>query len=153
MKSEKKKKERERERDKREILFYWYTAVKSWWMKYSNTKTIKHQAPGFQEKCVWTRMLPIRIVWDSYIRLTMTVPAGSPSRGRDVSVHVKDINQPSLPTPFYPVLVSYSVFMALSTVFHSINSPDNSPLSHSFSGLNFLPYWSVHLSISLWKSP
>ena len=33
--------------------------------------------------------------------------------------------QPSLPTPFYSVLVSVSVFMALSTVFHSINSPDN----------------------------
>ena len=41
------------------------------------------------------------------------------------------INQPSLPTPFYSVLLSVSVFMALSTVFHSINSPDNSPLSFS----------------------
>ena len=29
------------------------------------------------------------------------------------------------------VLVSVSVSMALSTVFHRINSPDNSPLSHS----------------------
>ena len=35
------------------------------------------------------------------------------------------INQPSLPTPFYSVLVSVSVFIDLSTVFHSINSPDN----------------------------
>ena len=42
-----------------------------------------------------------------------------------------DINQPSLPTPFYFVLVSVSVFMALSTAFHSINSPNNSLLSHS----------------------
>ena len=34
---------------------------------------------------------------------------------------------------FYSVLifVSVSAFVALSTVFHSINSPDNSPLSHS----------------------
>ena len=32
---------------------------------------------------------------------------------------------------FYSVLVSVSVFMALSTVFHSMNSPDISPLSHS----------------------
>ena len=39
-------------------------------------------------------------------------------------------NQPSLPTPFYSVLVSISVFVALSTVFHSINSLDNSPFSH-----------------------
>ena len=53
------------------------------------------------------------------------------SRGGDVKVYVFDINQPSLPTPFYFVLVSVSVFMALSTVFHSINSPNNSPLSHS----------------------
>ena len=29
---------------------------------------------------------------------------------------------------FYFVLVYVSVFMALSTIFHSINSPDNSPL-------------------------
>ena len=54
---------------------------------------------------------------------------GSRSRGADVAFFVCDINQPSLPTPFYSVLVSVSVFMALSTVFHSVNSPDNSPLS------------------------
>ena len=57
------------------------------------------------------------------------VPAGSPSRGGDVMVYVPDVNQPSLPTPFYSVLVSVSVFMVLSTVFDSINSPDNSPTS------------------------
>ena len=44
---------------------------------------------------------------------------------------MSDVNQPSLPSPFYSVLVSVSVFMTLSTVFHSINSPDNSPFSHS----------------------
>ena len=32
---------------------------------------------------------------------------------------------------FYSVLVSISVFMVLSAVFHSVNSSDNSPLSHS----------------------
>ena len=48
----------------------------------------------------------------------------------DVAVYVFDVNQPSLPTPFHSVLVSISVFMAFSTVFHSINSPDNSPLSY-----------------------
>ena len=42
-----------------------------------------------------------------------TVLAGSPSRGGNVAVYVPDINQPSLPTPFYSVLVSISVFMAL----------------------------------------
>ena len=34
------------------------------------------------------------------------VPAGSPPRGGDVAVHVFDINQPSLPIPFYSLLVS-----------------------------------------------
>ena len=39
------------------------------------------------------------------------VAAGSPSRGGDVAVHVSDINQPSLPTPFCSVLVSISIYM------------------------------------------
>ena len=71
--------------------------------------------------------------YDHFYLLDKNVPAGSPACGGDVTVFVFDINQPSLPTPFYSVLVSVSVFMALSTVFHSMNSP----LSHScFSGLN-----------------
>ena len=56
---------------------------------------------------------------------------GSPSRGGNVAVYVFDTNQPSLPFPFHSVLVSIYVFMALLTVLHSINSPDNSPFSHS----------------------
>ena len=68
------------------------------------------------------------------------VPAGSPSRGGDVAIYVFDINQPNLPTPFCYVLVSISVFMALSTVFHSINSPDNSPHSHCVLPVLFLLY-------------
>ena len=44
------------------------------------------------------------------------VPMGSPSRGGDVAVYVFNINQLSLPTPFYSVLVSISVFMALSLI-------------------------------------
>ena len=81
------------------------------------------------------------------------VPAGSPSRGGDVAVHVFDMNQPSLPTPFYSVLVSISVFVALSTVFHSINSPDNFPLSHSVLPVLFLPYWSFQLYMKVSFSP
>ena len=69
----------------------------------------------------------------------------------DVAVYGFDINQPSLPTPFYSVLVSISVFMALSTVFHFINSPDNSPLSHSALPVLFLPYWSFQLYIFFMK--
>ena len=62
---------------------------------------------------------------------------------------MSDINQPSLPTPFYSVLVSVSVFKALSTVFHSINSPDNSPFSDSVLPVLSLPYWSFQLYVSL----
>ena len=58
---------------------------------------------------------------------------GSPSRGGDVAVYVFDINQLSLPTPLSSVLVSVSVFTSISAVFHFINSPDNSLLSHSCS--------------------
>ena len=76
-------------------------------------------------------------------------PAGSPSRGGDVEVYAFDINQPSLLTPFYSVLVSVSVFIALSSVFHSINSINKSPLSHSVLLNLFLPYWSFQLYISL----
>ena len=69
-------------------------------------------------------------------RLQASVPpllvrAGSPSRGGDVGVYVLDMNQPSLLTPFDSVRLSISVFMALSTPFHSINSPENSLFSHS----------------------
>ena len=81
--------------------------------------------------------------------LHVMVPAGSPSRGTDVTVYVLDINQPSLPTPSYSVLASISVFIVLSTAFHSINSPDNSPLSHSVLVILFLSHWSFQLYISL----
>ena len=50
--------------------------------------------------------------------------------GGGVAVYVFDINQPSLPTPVRSDLASVSTFMALSTVFNFINSPDDSPLSH-----------------------
>ena len=50
---------------------------------------------------------------------------------------------------FDAVLVSVSVFMALSTVFHSMNSADNFPLSHSVLPVSFLPYESFQLHISL----
>ena len=52
---------------------------------------------------------------------------------------MSDINQPSLPNPFYSVLVSFSVVMALPTVFHSINS-DNSPFSHTVLVVLTLPH-------------
>ena len=91
-------------------------------------------------------------ICDKFQQLFTRVPTGSPSRGGDVAVYVSDINQPSLPALFYAVLVSISVFVALSTVFLSINSPDNSLLSQSVLLVLFLPYWSFHLSSALVKS-
>ena len=91
----------------------------------------------------------VKILGDSIL----WVPAGSPSRGGDVTVYVCDMNQTSLPTPFYSVIASIFVFMALSTVFHSMNSPDNSAFSHSVLPVLSLPYWSFQLYVSLWKSP
>ena len=83
-------------------------------------------------------------------RITFTVvPAGSPSRGGDVGVYVLDINQPSLPTPFYSVLEPISVFVALLTIFHFTNPPNNSLLSHSVLPVLCLPYWSFQLYIPL----
>ena len=75
------------------------------------------------------------------------VPVGSLSCGGDVAINVFDIDQPSLPTPFYSVLASISVFTALSTVFHSINSPDNSLFSYSVLPDSFLPHEFFHVYI------
>ena len=75
-----------------------------------------------------------------------TVPTGLPSCGGNDAVDIFDINQPSLSTPFYSVLVSVSVFMALSSVFDSIESPDNYFLT--VLSVLFLPYWSFQLYIS-----
>ena len=75
------------------------------------------------------------------------VPVGSALRGGDVAVYVSDINQLSLPTPFHSVLVSISVFMALSTVFHSTNSLDKILSFLTVLLVLFLSYWSFQLYI------
>ena len=77
------------------------------------------------------------------------VPMGSPSHCVHVAVYVFDINQPSLPTPFHSVLVSISVFMVLSAVFHSTNSPGNALLCHSVLPVLFLSYLSF--KIFMWN--
>ena len=77
---------------------------------------------------------------------------GSPSRGGDVAVYSSH-KPTSLPTPLYSVLVSVSVFMALSIVFLSMNSPDNSPLSRSVLLVLFLLDSSLQLYIHVRKSP
>ena len=80
-----------------------------------------------------------------FVRSFIHIPAGLPSCGGDVVVYVKNLKQPNLPTPFYAFIVSISVLVTLSTVFHSINSPDSSPFSHSVLPVLPLPYWSFQL--------
>ena len=92
------------------------TRVYRFVVNYEENTVYTESSLGFSDQCETTISL---------------VSTGSPSRGGDVAVYVFGINQPSLPTPFYSVLVSIPVFMALSTVFHFINSPDNFPISHS----------------------
>ena len=87
-------------------------------------------------ECNWPVCCPLLFV--------SVIPEDASSRDGDVSVYVS-----SLPTPFYFVLVSISVVITLLTVFHSINSPDNSPFSHSVLPVLFLPYWFFQLYISL----
>ena len=59
-----------------------------------------------------TRQTPgLSIYTVSWNATLLRAPVGSPSRSGDVVVYVKDINQPSLPAPFYSVLVC--LFMSL----------------------------------------
>ena len=70
----------------------------------------------------------------------MTAPTSPHLHGGDVAIYVFDIKSTELAHSFfYSVLVSILVFMALSTVFHLINFPDNSP----FLGLFFQPYFGI----------
>ena len=62
-------------------------------------------------------------VFEDMVEVLLILPMGSTSRGGDVTVYVLNINQPSLPAPFYSVLASISVFIALSPTFHSIILP------------------------------
>ena len=101
----------------------------------------------------WNVIFLCSYIHNQECHFELPVNTGSPSRSGNVTIYVFDINQLSLPTPFYSVLVSISVFMALTTVFHSINShASNSPLSYSVLPVLFLSYWSFQLHISLYES-
>ena len=109
----------------------------------------------------WNVIFLCSYIHNQECHFELPVNTGSPSRSGNVTIYVFDINQLSLPTPFYSVLVSISVFVTLSTVFHSINSPDNFSLSHcSFIFYLFFFFiltvlWTKHLVFLffLWKSP
>ena len=68
---------------------------------------------------VLSNYLPHYFCLSCFIHLSLFPPnvsAVSPSRGGDVVVYVFDINQPSLPTPLYSVLVSISLVMAINFI-------------------------------------
>ena len=106
--------------------------------------TVRHSINSLDCSPLSHSVLPVLFLpyWSFQLNISkgkspsVLVLADSSSRGGDIAVFVLDINQPSLPTPFNSVFVSVSIFMALSTVFHSINFPDNSPFSHTV-----LSYW------------
>ena len=75
------------------------------------------------------QMMTRNVKWTRTMNHSDQVHTGSPSHGGNVAIYVFDVKQPSLPTPFYSFLLCVSVFMALSAVFHSINSPNNSTFS------------------------
>ena len=104
-------------------------------------------AAGWLEVKLWRSTFISQPISQPSLSSLLPVPACSPARGGDVTVYVCDINQLSLPTPFCSVLVSISACMALSTVFHSLNSPDNSPFSDSVLLVLSWPYWSFQLCI------
>ena len=114
------------------IFFFQFNSVKSWsqnifFFQFNSVKSWSHFLTLFG---VWTYLF--KSEYTSFEPLfKITVPKGSHSHGGVAAFHVIDINQPSLPTPFYCVFASVSVFMALSTLFHSINSPNNTLLFHS----------------------
>ena len=131
----------------------WRTLYSAMWLSLTNTLFEDEGFTGWFDpsftnkgfivwcdRCDWRTLYSA--MWLSLTKASYTdVPVGSPSCGWNVIVYAFDISYLSLPTPFYYVLVSVSVFIALSTVFQSINSPDNSPFSHT------LFFWS-HLCLT-----
>ena len=79
------------------------------------------------------------------------VPTCSPSRGGDVAVCVFLYKPTELFYSFLFFLLSVSVLTALSTVFYSTNSPDNSPLSQSVLLVLFLHFGPFNY-ISIYES-
>ena len=76
----------------------------------------------------------------------LMVPMGSPSRVGDVAVYVFE---PSLPTPFYYVLVPVSSLWPFQLYFIPSILQTTLRALYSVLPVLFLPYWSFQLDISL----
>ena len=143
-------------------LWFWHTCDLELRSRSSNLEWFASPRARLLSHKVWKILhklcLPRRQHWSlRQIRkhinyLPWIVPAGSSSHDGDVMVSIRH-KPPSLPIPLYSLLVSISVFLALSTVFHSINSPNNALRFHSVLLVLSLPHWSFQLYTSLWKSP
>ena len=68
-----------------------------------------------------TAVKDVEVLQKVLLKLQWSVPAGSPSRDGDVVVCVKDVNQPSLSTPFY------------SCAYFCLHGPFNCISFHKFS--------------------
>ena len=96
-------------------------------------------------------------------RRRLTGPAGTPSRGGDVTVCVLDINHPSFPLLLLCSCVCFCLYGPFNCIWFHKFSRQLSAFSLCFPGLIptffffpfFSPYWSFQLYIylSLWKSP
>ena len=67
-------------------------------------------------------------------------------------ISVKRRNASLATARYLPLHNVFQLLLSLSTVFHSINSPNNSPFSDSVLAVLTLSYCSFQLYISLWKS-
>ena len=129
------------------IVFQWNQmeeiAMTTWALPRSSTQgpalqtgtyhTLWHT--GTHWGCCCFSQLPLKVT------VGYGVPTGSPSRSGVVAVYVYFLTQTSWACPllFILFLCLFLSFKALSTVFHSMNSPDNSLLSHSVLLLLFMP--------------
>ena len=120
---------------------------------YMQSSAHEHQWKLNKGLAEWTALSKKKMI---SVYCLLFVPAGSPSPGEDVTVYVYDINQSSLPTRFYSALESISVFTALPTVFHFINSPVTlrflTLFFQSFLCLVGPPCWSCQLYASFYES-
>ena len=143
-----------------QVHVYFFLTGCHWISSY--TKVTPYWSPSIQSILLWQSGASewpfLRSVqeWITPLEILTVVPASSPLGCGNVVVFVKDNKPSELAHSFLKrksVLVSVSVFVSLSTVFHAINSPDNFPLPHSVPLVFFLRYWFFQLYISFWKSP
>ena len=78
-----------------------------------------------------TKALSVFEVWNIFVDILSRTSQRAHLRVVGMLRSMFGRKQPRLPTPFYSFLVPISVVLALSTVFHSIDTVDISPFSDS----------------------